>query len=244
MKKILFALFASLAVLCSCNQNNPDVIFGSGSSTTSGSSQKTIVAEAAFNYTVEQPLTLVIKDHSSGDYVTYDWGNGEKEKYDPGVTIKYRYAQAGEYVVKAIAHGTAGDKDEQHKSVSIRNPYVYVKGITYLAIRNQDRYYRFKLDDDGPWVIKTWASMSYTKDILYDAILPSTWIFNELPLLENIEKHEYYTLYVYSATSLNGKDTQCLKQKIYASDILKYPEYIEKINTDKDMKVRLLFHYK
>jgi len=237
MKPVCVLLFI-VAFLHGCKDNQGNEIYGQ-----QNGAEKYTIAKADFTCSVMQPLSVVINDMSSGSSVEYDFGDGSTKTYLPNCKITYRYDKVGTYIIKAIANGTNGSS-EMHKQITINTPQIYVSGITFASVDVQDEYYRFKLDDDGPIVIKTWVGPYWTTEILYSSILPKTYMIPNPVLLEHPEKYTNYTLYVYHNSKASGNGTQCLKQNIpVASTFLKYPEYIEKSNNSGKTKVRLLLKY-
>lgn len=244
----LFLLFVT-TLFISCGQGgyNEPVYPGGGGTTPgggSGGSTPTVQpTKAQFSYTILQPLSVVIEDNSTGDKVDYDFGDNTKKQIKPGNEITHKYTKAGTYVIKAVARNSKNETSEIHKSVTINKPEVYVAGLKYKKIDYDDRYYKFKLNDDGPWVVKTWVNSSWS-DMLYSAILPYTFKFKTPVLLEHPEKYTVYTLYVYQNNKSSGDGTQCLKQDISVSDITAYPESLEVSNNSGKTVVDLMFEYK
>ena len=256
MKRTHFFLLLAAVILAACGQggyNEPTYPGGGGSTTPSGgggtkpgggSSETEQPAKADFTYIIQQPLIIEITDKSTGKKVDYDFGDGSATiTHAPGSTFTYQYKKEGTYVIKAIAKDSKGGTNELHKSITIAKPQVYAVGIIYKKVDYDDRYYKFKLNDDGPIIIKTWVS-SLWSEMLYTAILPYTFKLKTPVLLEHPDKYTYYTLYVHQSTKASGDGTQCLKQDILSKRILSYPEYIDVSNNSGNTQVRLLFEYK
>jgi len=236
--KFLMLGIVALLVCCftACNKDEP-TYDGSGT----GGTVK--FPSASFSLEIKQPLSVVIKDNSIADYVRYNMGNGKTYTASPGEEFTYRYEKAGTYTITCSAHNRYAEVSERTVTIKIITPSVYFKGLVYLKVDNDEKYYKFKFNDDGPWIIKTWVESYYT-ELLYNKNLPASYILKDPVLLENPTKYTYYTLYVYWNTKQSGSGTQCLKQNVKVSDIMKYPEYIEVFNDSKRTQVRILFEYK
>ena len=205
--------------------------------------KKAEAPEANFSYKFE-PLSIVIMDYSTGESVTYDFGDQSTPiTISPGKKITHKYNQTGRYVIKAIARNSNGDINELHCDITIPAPKIYVSGIEFARIIDEDEYFRFKLNDDGPYLVKTWVEIDWLNRILYSSILPIKVNLTSPVLLENPTKHKYYTLYVYHSKTASGDGTQRLKQNITIDELLRYPDYIEKHNDADDTVVRLLLEY-
>lgn len=234
MKKIYFILLSVVTFLfANCNTNEPSTPGG-------GSSSSSETPKANFSCEIQQPLTINIKDRSIGSRVVYDFGNGKSTTISPGESISNKYSNPGDYIIKAIAYNSNGEKAELHKSISIAEPRVIVSAIEFKAVEVDDRYYKMVLEDSGLLVKKNWVE-GWSADILYDAILPVGYNINEE--LSNISKHTYYTLYIYYSKQQSG-GTKCLEKKINVSEIKKYPEYIDANNSSGKTSVRMYFRYK
>lgn len=206
--------------------------------------KKAEAPEANFSYKFK-PLSVVIMDYSTGKSVTYDFGDQSTPvTISPGETITHKYNQTGRYVIKAVARNSDGDINELHSDITISAPKIYVSGMEFVRIIDEDEYFKFKLNDDGPYLIKTWIETDWLSRILYSSILPTKIRLEYPTLLENPTKHKYYTLYVYHSKTASGDGTQRLKQNITIDELLKYPDYIEKHNDADDTVVRLLLEYR
>lgn len=242
MKKYLLYLTAAAMIFCSCEKDEPEK---QQSTYTPPSSGTTTTEETKVDFIakVVPPLTVVIKDKSTGIHTNliYDMGDGTQiTKSKAGEMFEHRYKKAGQYRIYA----RTGDKQhEAGKDVTINEPAIYAAGLTFKKVDKDGMYYRFSLDDDGPILVKTWFKSTYTP-ILYNSSLPYTFTFTNSVLLENPSKHDYYTLYVHYNTKQSGDGTQCLKQQIKINKFLEYPEYIEVKNNSGNTQVRLNLGYK
>ena len=201
---------------------------------------------ASFTYQVKQPYSVVITDNSVASRIEYDFGDdSEIITITPSEQITHKYSTSGSYIIKAVAYNSKGTKNELHKDVKISDPKVYVTGMEFVRIIDEDEYFRFSLKDDGPIIIKEWVSSGWSSNILYSAILPKKILLNGPILLENIQKHTYYTLYVYHTKDQSNKEgVPRLAQKIHIGEILSGTGYVERHNDKDDTVVRLLLTYK
>jgi hypothetical protein len=79
--------------------------------------------------------------------------------------------------------------------------------------------------------------------MLTDSNLPYSYIFSSPVEMTGLNEDTYYTVCVYWNNSTSGDGTQILKQKMYTSQIQKYPEYIDIFNDNVDTWIKVLFKY-
>ena len=185
-----------------------------------------------------KPLEIKFKSTSqNASKVQWDFGDGQKST---SATVSHKYSSAGKYTVSLTAYnGNMTDRVSQVVTVTAPER-CYATGIRYDRVEYVGNYYYSKLDDDGPWVIKTWISTNYklvdNTNMYYNFATPV--------YLENYKKYDYYTLYTYWSNNSSKEGTQVLKQKIYTSEFASYPSEISRINSTGGTKVTLLLEWR
>ena len=219
MKQLLHLCTIAL-LLFSCTEKNTPVVKPSvGIPTTTTPVQPT----ASFNYTKGDDVFEVQFTNQSKNYKSLSWDFGD------GITSTrenptHVYSAAGTYTVTLTATNETL-KDRATCNFTLTEPTkCYVTGVCYDEVAYLGKYYRCKLDDDGPWVVKTWVKTGYM--LVDDRRMD--YIFQTPVLLENIAKHDYYTLYAYWSDNTSKDGTQLLKQKIYKSQFSGFPSKISK----------------
>ena len=219
--KRLYILFLIAASLCSCSHQSVTL---------------------AFDYERLTPMMFSFTNLSSG-YQSYRWDFGDGT-FAYGTNAKKTYAQTGEYIVTLTAETSSGVRHDYRRIVQVTEPYAYISGYTFYEIPYENRYYRLVFKDDAllpsSWDCKT----SYTP-LLTGADLPYTVRFNSPKPIEP-SKHDYYTVQVMRTTdTANGTDTQCMKQKLTAKELLQYlPEYVLSTETGSTIiGIRMTYEY-
>lgn len=185
-----------------------------------------------------KPLEINFKSTSqNASKVQWDFGDGQTST---SATVSHKYSSAGTYTVSLTAYN--GNMTHRvSKVINVTAPErCYATGIRYDRVEYAGKYYFSKLDDDGPWVIKTWIHTSYIlvdkANIYYNFATPV--------YLENYKKYDYYTLYTYWSNNSSKNGTQVLCQKIYTSEFASYPSEISRINNTGGTKVTLLLEWR
>ena len=194
---------------------------------------------ANFTYTTQAPLTVVFTNTST-NATSYEWDFGDG-KTSTEMNPTHRYEQVTSYTVTLVAKNSTSSK-QYRETIKLSTPKVYVKGIEYIAIGKEDKYYRSVCEDDDLFT-NTWWSTGYTP-LLNSSKLRYRYDFSSPVELTGLDGDNYYTVYVYWNNTTSGNGTQILKQKMYTSDIKKYPEYIWLINDNIDTSIAVLFEYK
>ena len=197
------------------------------------------VPKASFTYTTQAPLTVIFSNKST-NATTYEWDFGDgSTSTDKNPT--HRYSTAQSYMVTLVAKNANGSS-EYRETIKLTAPKVYVKGIEYETIGQQNKYYKSVCEDDD-FFSNTWWNTSYTP-LLNDSKLPYQYIFSSPVELTGLDGDNYYTVYVYWNNTTSGNGTQILKQKMYTSEIKEYPGYIWLINDNISTSIKVLLEYK
>lgn len=235
MKKLL--LFSAIALLFfSCEDptrtNYPNTIVG-------GNQWKNEEPLAGFNYKKgESPFEIVFTNISEyANRFSWDFGDGETSAQK---SPTHHYKSSGNYTVTLTAYN-GNLSDRISKQVTISKPSkCYCLGVRYDRVGYMNKYYRSKLVDDGPWVKKTWFSTYYT---LVDKAR-TEYIFSSPVLLENVPKHDYYTIYVYWSSNTSKDGEQILCQKIYTDlEMGDYPSQVTETSDNGSTQITVFFRW-
>ena len=193
---------------------------------------------ASFTYKTEAPLKVVFTNTST-NATSFEWDFGD------GTTSTeknptHRFTTVDTYTVTLIAKNPSGSK-QYRETIKITAPRVFVTGIQYKMVGNKGKYYKSICKDDD-FFTNTWWNTAYTP-MLTDNNLPYPYSFSSPIEMTGLSGDTYYTVYVYWNTKSSGDGTQILKQKMYTSWILEYPEYIDIFNDNADTWIRVLFDY-
>ena len=237
--KPLFILAATLLLVACGEQNVPSnpLITGGDSG---GGYEPAVAPESKFTYQLQQPLAVKFTDNSSGNPTKIEWDFGDGATSSQS-NPTHRYATSGDYIVTQTVSNSAG-KSSSRKQISIPVPTVYISGVKYIRVGRENMYYKAVCKDDD-FFTTTWFTTGYTP-LLSNSKLPYDYIFASPKLMNGLSNDNYYTIYVYWNTKTNGNGTQILKQKMYTSSIMKYPEQIILTSDNADTQVAVMFSYK
>lgn len=239
MKKTLPILCMIALLLVSCNQNTPNYQGTGTGGSHDGGYNESKTPTARFSVAKgTNPLTYDF-DASESSYayeIEWDFGDGVK---DYKQKTSHKYDKEGSYVVTlTVKNGSLSDRIS--KKITVSTPTkCYVTGIRYNWVGYMGKYYYCKLEDDGPWVKKVWLTTAYKlvdqRNIEHK--------FSSPVLLENVPKHDYYTVYAYWSNNTSKDGTQILRQKIYRNTLEKYPTESQVISDNGDTSVTIYFKW-
>ena len=243
MKKLLL-LSTIVLFMFSCSEEPTIVTYPNGTGTgtgtnTGGNNSNNEKPIASFNYEKGDSPFQIIFTNTSKYAQRFSWNFGDG-KTSTEKNPKHRYSEAGTYTVTLTAYnGTLSDRIDRR--ITITKPTkCYCLGVRYERVGYLNKYYKSKLVDDGPWVKKTWFSTYYT---LVDKT-PTEYMFTNPVLLENVPKHDYYTIYVYWSDNTSKDGTQILRQKIYTDlEMGDYPAKVTEISDNGDTKITVFFKW-
>lgn len=240
MKKLLTYVCCIIA-LCACGEKNTPSTPNNGKD---DSSTTTVVKPTSkFTYTKQSSFVIEFTNKST-DATSYKWDFGDGTTSTEKNPV-HKYSSAGSYMVTLSAINSKW-RAESSQKVTITAPTTcYVTGVCFEKVGKNNKYYKAKLEDSGPYTKKVWFTTSYTR-MLTNSDCPYPFIFQNKVELTNIAKHDYYTIYVYWSDNTGGNGTQILAQKIYRdSEMYKdYPTAITKENINKDTKITVYFEWK
>lgn len=244
MKKTL--LISAIALLLfSCEERNPVSYPSSSGGNNRNTTTTDVTPTAGFNSKKEsEPFKFTFTSTcQNAKSVVWDFGDGNTSKE---TNPTHTYSSSGNYTVTLTAYnqddiyGFNVKSDRATKVLSFSDPTdPYVTGIRYNTVATYGMYYYTQLDDDGPWLVYTKFKTNYT---LVDHARVE-YKFTEPVLLNNMEKHDYYTLYVYNSTNSSKKGTQILKQQIYKSTLKKFKTELSVSNSDRNTEVILFLKW-
>ena len=236
-----FCLLTTIAILASCTEHNtPSDGGGSGGGGTTPPKQQDYEPKAFFEYTLQQPLSVLFTDKSEAEKVKYTFGDGETKTVSDYTQFTHKYSSPGTYEVTARAYNKGGEWADRTQRITIPTPDVYMIGVQYVEAPT-DYYYKATCKDDD-WITTTWWHTDYTP-LLTSDILPYTYTFKAPVLMDGLADDDYYEIFIYQNTKQSGNGTQILRQTILTKTIQKYPEYIELVNNPGTVKIRVLFKY-
>lgn len=243
MKTHLFFLAITAICLLSCNSNDPVIIDGGGNTGGSGGGS-TGQLKADFAYTPVPPFTMEFTNLSSGA-MSYKWDFGDGSTSTEKAPT-HRYSSAGNYIVTLTAKSSSGGTANCRKQIMISTPPVYISGYRLLAIPYDDRYYKVKFTDDDA-LFHDWdlsgITTKYTP-LLSKSSLPYEVTFSSPILMNSLSKDTYYWVYVYWSNNTSADGTQCLKQKLYTSEILEYENEYLLTSDNRETQIAIKMAYK
>lgn len=225
MKRSIFILFVLTMIVAGCKnkENEPEIV----------------EPTAIFQYQIQQPLSVKFTDCSQGNpsQIKWDFGDGKtSEEKNP----THKYDAVGQYLVTLFVSNSSGESSVR-KQITISAPKVCVSGVKLNKIGKENKYYRVECIDDD--IITSWSFKTSYTPLVSNSSLPYLFNLNNKEMTE-LDGDNYYTVYVYWNTTTSGNGTQILKQKMYTSDIKKYPSEITLNSDNKDTQVSVLFSYR
>ena len=239
MKQILHLCVIAL-LLFSCGEVDEPYYYPTLSEDASenGESETPVQPTASFISTKGDGVFEIKFTNTSKDFksLSWDFGDGKTSTVENPI---HKYSKEGSYVVTLTAkNGTLSDRVTRNITLTAPTK-CYVTGVCYVNVAYMGKYYKCKLNDDGPWVVKTWLTTGY---MLVDS-KNMDYIFKTPVELENMAKHEYYTLYTYWSGNTSEDGTQLLKQKIYDSEFSSYPSKISKTSDNGSTTVTVYLEW-
>ena len=222
-------IMAILAVMFLAGCENPDTPNYNSGKSSNGNEDVSV----NFSYKVTQPFTYEFENLSTG-VSSYKWDFGDGNTANT-INAKHTYASIGTYTVTltGIKNGT---KYDCRKKVTVKKPSIYIAGYTLYSIPFENKYYKVKCEDDD-WFETNWGFTTNYTPLLDNSDIPYTRLFNSPLLMDKLDGDNYYTFYVYYSSNTTASGTQCLKQKLNKTEILKYKE--EHILTSDNGKTKL-----
>lgn len=231
MKKIYPILFILAALLCACEEHNPVTPGGGG-----GGSQET--HKVSFTYDVYRKPYDVEFTNTSVNIVRYQWDFGD------GVTTTaespiHHYSALGTYTVTLYGWTEDNTKYVAKQYITLSVSKIYLAGFELLAIPYEYKYYKIKVQQDS-WLGDDWTFESYYTPLLWVECIP---LVNNFSTPVQIPEIDDYWVYVYWSNATNIAGTQCLKQKIQAADMMRYPYYHFLISDNGSTAINVLMKY-
>ena len=206
-------------IACGGGYNEPSYPSGSGGGTTPGSGGTTSV-NIRFEYELVSPFTYEFTNKSTGaTSYRWDFGDGETATTNDAT---HKYAGAGTY--KVTLTGTYnGQKYDSRVTIIVKNPSIYIAGYKLYKIPYENKYYKVVCKDDDLFTTN-WGFETVYSPLLDASDLPYTKYFNNPLLMDKLDGDNYYTFQVLWSNNTSGSGTQCLKQKLKKTEILKYKD--------------------
>ena len=217
MKKHFFLLILA-TIFLACNPNEPTNPGGgsSGGTTPGGGTATTPTAD--FAYTPVPPFTFKFTNLSTGaSSYKWDFGDGETSK---AKEPEHTFAQTGMYDVTLTAKSSSGITATKTKKIQVTEPTVYIIGYKLLSVPYENRYYKLRVCDD--YILSPdWDWFTRYTPLLTFSDIPYTTEFQNVVEMDRLDKDSYYWIYLYHNTSTSNEknDTQCMRQKLYVSEI-------------------------
>jgi len=239
MKKFIFILCVAPAIIA-CEKQDPINQGGNGGGTTPSTEN----ASCSFTYKVDG-LKVEFKNTSTG-LSSYSWDLGDGHiVYETNPTWTYEMSGNYKVTLKGVSKSNKEYSQTQTITIESKTEEYIISGYKLYSIPYTNKYYLWmcegmKLDGNEDFFFNT----SYTPK-LSNSDIPYTYHFTHPVLLEDIHSYSYLTITVqYCATQEYGDGTQCLRQKLQVSDILKKKdEYILTSDNGKT-KIGILMEYR
>lgn len=239
--KTLFICAVVLFWTACSEKNTPNYHDYYGDDNNSGGNSSTGVAPTPqFTCQLKQPFVVTFTNSSSGNPTKFSWDFGDGST-STEKNPTHKYTSTGKFIVTLTASNNAGS-NSLRKTITISEPKIYISGIKYLEVGYNSKYYKAVYKDDD-FFTTTWFNTSYTP-LLSNSMLPYEYNFSSPILMDGLKDDNYYYIYIYWNNKTNGNGTQIMKQKMYTSDIMKYPDQITLTNDNGDTKVGVMFSYK
>ena len=247
MKHKIFLLTLAVAVLAGCNDSNPPSQGGNtnpggpgGSGGNGGGTTQNVTM--GFTYELIGPFMYSFTNTSKGaESYKWDFGDGT---WSNGTDALHQYESAGTYTVTLT--GTVGaTKYDYRKTITVKNPSIYVAGYTLYKIPYENKYYKVACEDDE-WFGTDWGFTTVYTPLLDNSDIPYVKYFNSPLLMDKLDGDNYYTFYVYytsNSSNTNG-DTQCLKQKLQKSEIYTYKNEHILTSDNGKTKIGIIMEYR
>lgn len=239
MKKLLLFSFVLMAVIGCKDSNPPTQGTNSRPGDNNGASQSVTVD---FSYQLTGPFMYSFTNTSQGaDSYKWDFGDGTWSNDRDAI---HQYASEGTYTVTLT--GTAGNqKYDCRKKITVKKPAIYIAGYKLYKIPYENKYYKVACEDDD-WFSTEWGFTTAYTPLLDNSDIPYIKYFNTPLIMDKLDGDNYYTFYVYhtSNTSSTSGDTQCLKQKLQKTEILKYKEEHVLTSDNGQTKIGILMEYR
>lgn len=237
MKKLNILALVTL-VCVACNEKNVPVQ-GGGTTPTQEN------ASCSFTYKVDG-LKVEFKNTSKGDMLHYTWDLGDGNLvYDENPT--WTYEMSGTYKVTLKGVTRLNNEYSQTQTITVKSKveeYI-ITGYKLYSIPYTNKYYLWMCEGTKPNGEEDFFFNTVYTPKLTNSSIPYTYYFVHPVLLEDIHSYSFYTIIVeYCATQDYEGGTQCLKQKLFVSDILKKKnEYIITSDNGKT-KIGILMEYR
>lgn len=246
MKKFLLLTLVVIAVM-GCKDTNPPTQGTNprpGDSTSQGGNgggtSQTVSVD--FTYQVTGPFMYSFTNTSTGaDSYKWDFGDGTWSNDKNAI---HQYASEGTYTITLT--GTAGSqKYDCRKKITVKKPSIYIAGYKLYKIPYENKYYKVVCKDDD-WFSTEWGFTTTYTPLLDNSDMPYTKKFNSPLLMDKLDGDNYYTFYVYHTTNTNSTsgDTQCLKQQLQKTEILKYKAEHILTSDNGQTKLGILMEYR
>ena len=238
MKTKIFMMGIVTFLTCcfiSCNSNEPTYNGG-------GTNENSSVEILAFEFELYPPYGVWFKNLSRG-FVRFKWdfGNGKTSDDPDDYDSCYRiYDKFGTYNVSLTGYRSDGSYKVISKSVTFKEPEIYVKGYSVENIPFENRYYRVMIHNgsDGYW-LGNWTPQ------LVSSALPFKYNLNSMLHLTNLDENTYYYVEVYFSKNTSSDGTLCLKDKILGRKLREdYQESYVYSNAYGSMLLKLEFEYR
>ena len=199
MKKIYsLILFTAAIMFAGCNGNEPEKV------------------KLGFEYQKIPPFTYKFINKSSGaDSYKWDFGDGT---YATTRDAEHTYSATGTYIVTLTATKN-GEKYDNRVYITVSKPKIYLVRCVLYDMPYENKYYKIVCKDDD-LLTTNWGFTTTYSPLLDNTDLPFYWNINKL--MNELDGDNYYTFQVFWSNNTTSDGTQCLKQKLQKTEILKY----------------------
>lgn len=221
--KRFFILSVIAALICAC------------------SGQNELEQQVSFKYRYAGPFTYDFINTSSGVTIfRWDFGDGQTSSQKD---VTHKYAEPGTYIV-TLTGTYEGVRYDARARVEVTKPNIYVAGYKLYKIPYENKYYMLTCVDDDLFTTHWGFSTPYTP-LLDNSDMPYTWEAATPKIMDELDGDNYYTFCVYYSSTNSNTDnsTQCLKQTLSKTEILKYKDEHILTSSDGKTKIGILMSY-
>ena len=191
----------------------------------------------SFEYQKIPPFTYQFTNKSTG-YTEFKWDFGDGA-YATTRDAEHTYSATGTYIVTLTATKN-GEKYDERAYITVSKPKIYIARCVLYDMPYENKYYKIVCKDDD-LLTTNWGFTTIYSPLLDNTDLPFYWNINML--MDKLDGDNYYTFQVFWSNNTTSDGTQCLKQKLYKTEILKYKsEHILSLD-DGQTIIGIQMHY-
>ncbi len=192
-----------------------------------------------FAYKQVSPFTYEFTNKSTG-VTSYKWDFGDGTSASTK-DATHKYTSSGKYIV-TLTGTYNGEKYDSRATLEVKNPSIYIAGYKLYRIPYENKYYKIVCKDDD-LLGTNWGFETVYTPLLDASDLPYVKYFSSPLLMDKLDGDNYYTFQVFESNSTTGSGTQCLKQKLQKTEILKYKDEHILQSDNGETKLGIIMQY-